>query len=302
MYSDCFEGPLPGDGDPESVGQEDMAPNHDGGSPEATLNARGCFSLDEVANLNTSTSNDLVRPCDIKGILHSHSRYADGAHHLDSMVSTAREIGLEYLGVSDHFLTETHTDGLSLDDMMVQRREIEQLHRKYPGFDILQGVELDVNPDGSLPLDDASLSMFDFVIAAFPENGGYDKETLTDQVVKVAGHPLVTILGRPLGDCILRRGKLLGMDRVLDAAAAGNTALELNANPNAVELDWSRCLKAQEMGIYMAISPDAHRAARLVDYRHGAERAQEAGLRCSSILNTLGIQDLKAHLAHNRTL
>lgn len=282
MNSDCFEG---------SAGEGSAQDRDD------TPVTRGHFSLEEVTDLNTTTRNDLVRPCDIKGILHSHSRYTDGVHPLASMVNTAQEIGLEYLGISDHFRSECHQKGLDLAAAKVQRQEIEILRDKFPGFDILQGVELDANPDGSLPLDDGTLLLFDYVIVSFPENGGYEREKLTEQVVRVASHPLVTILGRPVGDCILRcQGENLDMARVLQAASEGRTAVEVNANPISFELDWKCCLQAQAMGVYMAISPNAHRAARLVDYRHGAELAHDAGLRCGSILNTLTSHELRDYL------
>jgi len=281
LYSDCFEG---------------STPDESGSGHEEAPQTKGHFSLDEVTDLKNN-SNDLVRPCDIKGILHSHSRYTDGVHPLASMVDTAQGIGLEYLGISDHFKSDTHQNGLDLSAARVQRSEIEILRDKFPGFDILQGVELDANLDGSLPLDDETLMIFDYVIVSFPENGGYDRDKLTAQAIKVASNPLVTILGRPVGDCILHcQNDNMQMDEVLAAAAEGKTAVEVNANPSTLELDWKCCLQAQEMGVYMAISPNAHRAARLVDYRHGAELAHDAGLRCSSILNTLSSKELRSYL------
>ena len=124
-----------------------------------------------------AAADQLVRPCDIKGILHSHSRWTDGAHSLASMVETAQEIGLEYLGISDHFRTEAHRDGLDLQAARVQRQEIERLRALNPAFDILQGIELDANGDGSLPLDEETLGWFDYVIVSFPANGGYDSRS-----------------------------------------------------------------------------------------------------------------------------
>ncbi len=285
LYSDCYNSPHD---DEAGSGQDD------GG-----CSSKGHFSLEEVTDLKRN-GNDLVRPCDIKGILHSHSRYTDGAHPLTSMVATAQEIGLEYLGVSDHFRSEAHRQGLDMADFKVQRQEIDILREKFEGFDILQGVELDANPDGTLPLDDGTLLMFDYVIVSFPEfpdKGGYDRDQLTEQAVRVASHPLVTILGRPVGDCILRcTEEHLDMDRLLEAAAGGRTALELNANPSTVEIDWGCCRRAQDMGVYLTISPNAHRAARLVDYRHGAELAHEAGIRCCTLLNTMTSQQLRDYL------
>ncbi len=248
--------------------------------------------------LEKSAIDDLVRPCDIKGILHAHSRWTDGAHSLASMVETAREIGLEYLGISDHFLSKAHREGLDLDAARIQLGEIQRLRSLYPDFDIFQGIEFDAGPNGELPQDDTVLRQFDYVIVSFPENGGYDPDTFTEQVIAVAKHPQVTILSHPLGDLMLRKQNgVLDMPAVLAAAAEGGTVLEVTANPTCCELDWAHCHLAQELGVYMTISPNAHRAARLVDYRHGAERAREAGLRCGSVLNTLDSTELRAYLA-----
>jgi len=214
------------------------------------------------------------------------------------MVEKAREIGLEYLGISDHFRSSAHQEGLDLDATRIQLAEIQRLREKHPDFDILQGIEVDAESDGALPLSDDLLAQFDYVIASFPENGGYDPDTFTDQVTRVARHPRVAILSHPLNDLLLRaQNGVLDMAVVLEAAAAGRTALEIASNPTCCELDWSHCLRAQELGVKMTISPNAHRAARLVDYRHGAEMAREAGIFCGSVLNTLSGQELRGYLA-----
>lgn len=292
LYSDRHEGPS---GEERDATAEGTSP--DGPAANAKEPRTGHFTLDEVTALDAPSRFDLVRPCDIKGILHSHSHYCDGAHTLESMVHTARDIGLEYLGISDHFRSEAHRDGLSLDQVRAQRREIDELRVKLDGFEILQGVELDAEPDGSLPIDDETLALFDYVIVSFPLNGDKDAD-LTDRVVAAASHPRVAILGKPVGDLMLRgQNGVLDMEAVLAAAAAGGTAVEINANPECPELDWTSCRRAQELGVAMAISPDAHRAARLVDYRHGAQLAQSGGICCASILNTLTAQQLRRYLA-----
>ncbi len=256
----------------------------------------GRHTLDELTDLGSAAPYDLVRPCDIKGILHSHSRYCDGAHTIESMVVTAREIGLEYLGISDHFRSTVHPDGMTLEEAESQRRELDGLRKKFPDVDLFQGVEVDADPDGNLNLDNDTLDFFDYVIASVPDTDGFAEGSLTAQVVAVASNSRVTILGRPVGDFMLRRSNgVLNMDEVLTAAAAGGTAVEINANPCCAELDWESCRRAQNLGVAMAISPDAHRAARLVDFRHGAELAQNAGLFCSSILNTLSAAELRSY-------
>lgn len=259
--------------------------------------AKGKYTLSEVTDLQQNCAHDPVRPCDIKGILHSHSRWTDGAHSLASMVEIAREIGLEYLGISDHFMSETHRDGLDGDAARVQRQEVNRLREKFPDFDIFQGIEVDVNSDGTLPMTNEALAPFDFVIAAFPGAEDAEPEAVSARVIAAAQNPQITILGTPVGDLMLRGcGGLANMEKVLKAAVAGGKVVEIDANPNCPEIDWACCHLAQEMGVYMVISPNAHRAARLVDFRHGAQLAHDAGLVCSSILNTKSSAEIRNYL------
>lgn len=268
LYSDCYDGQNP---------------------------TKGKYTLSEVTDLGEDRAQEAVRPCDVKGILHSHSRWTDGAHSLGSMVETAREIGLEYLGISDHFFSENHQDGLDLDAARVQRQEVNRLREKFSDFDIFQGIEIDVNNDGTLPVEDDTLAIFDYVIAAFPEYGNSDPAAMVQRVVTAAQNPWVTILGTPVGDFMLR-GCEAGMETVLKAAVDGGKAVEIDANPNCHEIDWACCRMAQEMGVYMIISPNAHRAARLVDFRHGAQLAHDAGLTCGGILNTKNSVEIRKYL------
>jgi DNA polymerase (family 10) len=266
--------------------------------PEAEffpVSQRGRYTLDEVTDFS------LVRPCDIRGVLHSHSRYGDGAHSLDAMVETAREIGLEYLGISDHYQSRHHEDGLDIETIAHQRQEIEALNLRHPEFDILQGVELDANADGSLPLEDSDLLLFDYVIVSLPECHHCSENEWTDRVLRVLENPLVTILGKPVGEFMLRPGPIpMDMKEVLKSAAGTYTAVEIDANPNCAEVQWDHCHTAQEMGTFLAINPNAHRAARLVDFRHGAEMAREAGICCRSILNTLTARELRRFMQRGR--
>jgi len=244
-----------------------------------------------------SATPDLIRQCDVKGILHSHTRYCDGAHSLFTMVDTAQQIGLEYIGISDHFRSEVHRNGIDLQAVRVQRQEIDGLRKRLNGFDILHGVEVDANPDGSLSVNDEVLAQFDYVIASLPENPDATREELTAQVIAVIRNPLVTILGKPIGDLMLRPPPLpVDLDAVLAAASQTNTAVEIDANPQCYEINWSYCQKAQALDVMMIISPNAHRAARLVDYRHGVELARDAGVCCRNIMNTLSSFDLRRFL------
>ena len=298
LFHDGKPGPLDEDRDPPSTCRRRIR-SADVPRPRRTADRprTGRFTLDEVTALDKPSRFDLVRPCDIKGILHSHSRWTDGAHSLESMVATAREIGLEYLGISDHFRSETHRDGLDLDEVRAQRQEIERLRGELDGFDILQGVELDVNPDGSLPVDDETLAFFDFVIVSFPENGGYEKTSLTERVVKVASHPRVTILGKPVGDFMLRGcNGMLDMEAVLTAAADGGTAVEINANPSA--RNWTGPAAcgpgAGRVHGHQPGRPPGRPPGRLPPR---GRAGPGGGICCGSILNTLSAQQLRRYLA-----
>ncbi|MFH1841692.1 MAG: PHP domain-containing protein [bacterium] len=258
--------------------------------------------LDSLApSVESAAAIDLVRQCDVRGVLHSHTQYGNGAHSLDTMVETAREIGLEYLGISDHYRCSGRDDGLCEDSMARQREEIEMLREKYPDFDILQGVEVDADPDGNLPLDDETLAGFDYVIVSLANGHALDHYKLTDWMIKVAQHPRTTILGKPVGACMLQKPpQPVDMEKVLQTAAVAGIILEIDANPCCDELDWSACHRAQELEVLLSINPNAHRAARLVDYRHGVEFARSAGVRCRNIMNTMSYVELRKYLSRRR--
>ncbi|MFO7655260.1 MAG: hypothetical protein R6X25_15785 [Candidatus Krumholzibacteriia bacterium] len=277
--SSRFHRPLP-----DSAGTDPFPPTH-----------RGRYTIDEVTDFK------LVRPCDIRGVLHAHSRYGDGAHTLEDMVETARAIGLEYLGVSDHYLSAYHRDGLDIDAVARQREEIRDLNARFPDFDVMQGIELDTTVEGDLPLAESDLLLFDYVIASLPECRHCSEEEWTDRVLRIISQPLVSILGKPVGEFMIRPGPVpMDMRTVLSAAAAAGTVVEVDANPHSSRLDWTNCQLAQELGAYLSISPDAHRAARLVDFRHGAEMVREAGICCRSIVNTLTSSELREFLRRKR--
>jgi DNA polymerase (family 10) len=245
--------------------------------------------------------SELIRQCDVKGILHSHSRYCDGAHSLGAMVFTAREIGLEYLGISDHYRSDVHRNGLNSAKILRQREEINSLKNEFPGFEILQGVELAAAPDGSLPLDDDILSLFDYVIVSFFDGDGAAPADQTERILSVLRNPSTTIIGKPLGDYMLRRPPVpADMELILCEAAKAGVPVEIDANPHAPDLDWGYCHRAQELGVMLCINPNAHRAARLVDYRHGVELVRNAGICCHSILNTMNCETLKRYITRRR--
>jgi DNA polymerase (family X) len=247
------------------------------------------------------TSNDLVRPCDIRGLLHAHTRNVDGCHSMRRMVETAMALGLEYLGISDHFCSSVHPEGLDAEGEAIQREEINCVRQQFPDFELLHGVELNADGDGELPLDDDLLATFDYVLVSLAEPNGSTINAYTNTALRVIANPWVSVVSKPFGNYLLRPAPLpLDMNAVLKAAAAGGTIVELDANPRSVDLCHDHCLLAREYGVKLVINTDAHRAARLGDYRHGVEIAREAGIPCHCLVNTFSAGELRRHLTAKR--
>jgi DNA polymerase (family X) len=250
---------------------------------------------------NEPASNDLVRPCDIRGLLHAHTRNVDGCHSMRRMVETAIALGLEYLGISDHFCSSVHPEGLDAEGEDIQREEIDNLRRQFPDFELLHGVELNADTDGVLPMDDDLLATFDYVLVSLAAPNGSTIHDYTSTALRVIANPWVSVVSKPLGDYMLRSGPLpLDMDTVLRAAAAGGTIVELDANPRSLDLCHDHCLRACDYGVKLMINTDAHRAARLGDFRHGVEIAREAGIPCRNLVNTFSAADLRRHITAKR--
>ena len=195
---------------------------------------------------------------------------------------------LEYLGVSDHLRSERHTEGLDAAGEAEQFQEIAGLRREFPDFDLLHGLEVDAAPDGSVELPPDVLERLDYVIVSLTEPDGHTKDSYTDAALKVIRHPSVDVVSRPVGAYMLTKPPVpLDMMRVLKAAAESRTVVELDANPACADLDGTHCRLAADLDVSLAINPNAHRAARLVDYRQGVEIAREMGLDCRQFVNTL---------------
>lgn len=239
---------------------------------------------------------ELVRQCDVRGLLHCHTAYDGGVHGLRDICDTALELGLEYLGITDRIATEFCDSGLTPESMAHQREEIALINAERPGFRLLHGVEVETAPDGTLPLDEDWLTGFDYVVATLKDDHALDRGSLTARAVRAVMNPFVSILGHPLGDYMTMAGALpLDIGVVLNAAAEARVAVEIDANPEHGQLDWTNCNRAQDLGVAMIIASDVHRAARLADYRHGTELTRHAGLCCRQVLNTRTADDILAY-------
>jgi DNA polymerase (family 10) len=243
----------------------------------------------------------LLQQGDLRGALHNHSAWSDGADSIEAMALAARALGWEYFGLSDHSQSAFYAHGLKPDDVERQHEEIDALNARLPGITILKGIESDILPDGRLDYDDETLARFDFVVASVHGQFGLSESEQTKRCVRAVQNPFTTVLGHPTGRLLLaREGFAINLRAVLEAAADSGCAVELNANPHRLDLDWRELKAARELGALISIGPDAHRQDGLADLRYGVAIARKGWLTARDVLNTRPLAQLRGHLAARR--
>jgi DNA polymerase (family 10) len=236
----------------------------------------------------------LVEASDLKGLLHAHSTWSDGMHSLREMALHARQLGYEYLGITDHSQSAFYANGLKEDRIRDQWAEIDALNAELAPFRIFKGIESDILNDGRLDYPDDLLAGFDFIIASVHSNLRMDEEKATRRLITAIEHPRTSILGHPTGRLLLsREGYPVDHHKVIDACAANGVAIELNANPYRLDLDWTWIPYARDKGVMIAINPDAHSKNGMLDMHFGLCSARKGGLTREGCLNALGISAIE---------
>ncbi|MDX1420961.1 MAG: helix-hairpin-helix domain-containing protein [Rubricoccaceae bacterium] len=251
------------------------------------------------------TLPDLLSVEDFRGTLHNHTTASDGAASLREMAEAARALGLEYLGIADHSQSLKIANGLSVERLEAQLDEIAALNAEYEAegvaFRVFSGSECDILREGELDYPDPVLERLDVVVASIHSLFKLPVEEQTARLVRAAEHPHVDILGHLTGRLLLRRdGYAVNHEAVIDACARTGTALELNANPWRLDLDWRWLRRATDAGVPIAINPDAHSTAELENVRWGVSVAQKGWLTAEQCLNTKSAEAFAAWLAHRR--
>jgi DNA polymerase (family 10) len=239
----------------------------------------------------------LIEDQDIKGIFHVHSFYSDGTNSIRSMAEASKNMGFAYMGLSDHSQSARYAGGLTLEKLKKQWKEIDQLNQEMEGFTILKGIESDILPDGSLDYEEAILKGFDFVIASVHSHFNMSQEEMTQRVIKATRNPHTTILGHPTGRLLLAREPYaIDMMRIIDEASQSGVAIELNAHPYRLDIDWRLCKYAKEKGVKIAINPDAHEEEGLKDTYYGVGIGRKGWLEPRDLLNTMDLEEMKGFL------
>ncbi len=238
---------------------------------------------------------------DIRGVLHCHSQYSDGQATIAEMAAAAKARGWSYLGISDHSESAFYAGGLSRDSLAAQHEEIDRVNETFDDFRVLKGIEADILADGRVDYDEALLERFDYVIASVHSRFGMDERAMTDRVLRALDCPHVTILGHPTGRLLLTREPYaIDMDAVLDKAAARGVAVELNADPHRLDIDWTLCRRAKELGVAVEIGPDAHSTHSLDNVEIGIGIARKGWLEPADVLNAGDVEAVLARARRHR--
>ena len=231
-----------------------------------------------------------------------HSTWSDGRNTIADMVSASRQLGYEYVAITDHSERAWSSRTLAAGEVGKQREEINALRARVRGIEILHGVEVDILADGTLDFADDLLSGFDIVLASLHEAGGDDATRLTERYLKAIRNPLVNVITHPANRAPGRSsGYRLDFERLFAAAAETGTAMEVDGAPGHLDMDGDLARQAATAGVTIVIDSDCHRIDGLArQMQFGVGTARRGWVEPSHVLNTRPIEDVRAFVARKR--
>jgi DNA polymerase (family 10) len=249
----------------------------------------------EIDAAATSAIPALIQREDLQGFLHCHTVASDGSNSVEELAQACLAAGYRWVGVTDHSKTAAYAGGLSADDLARQADEIEALNQRLDGIRILKGIEADILVDGALDYDNRVLSRLDFVIGSIHSRFNLDRETMTARMLAAIDNPYLTILGHPTGRLLLSRDPYpIDMERVIEKAGQAGVAIEINADPHRLDLDWRLLRQARQAGVMISIGADAHSLAGLGNVDFGIGIARKGWLVREDVLNTRPVEGFLA--------
>ncbi len=240
---------------------------------------------------------EVIQVSDIKGMIHNHSNWSDGMNTIEELANDLIKNKFEYLVMSDHSKTAAYANGLSEEKIIQQHQYIDELNKKLAPFKIFKSIESDILNDGSLDYSAEVLGSFDLVIASVHSNLYMSGEKAMQRLIRAIENPYTTILGHPTGRLLLsRNGYPIDHKKIIDACAANNVVIEINANPHRLDLDWKWIPYALEKNVLLSINPDAHSISGLYDIKYGVLASQKGGLTAAHNLSSFSLHQFEACL------
>ncbi|WP_163970173.1 DNA polymerase/3'-5' exonuclease PolX [Oceanobacillus halotolerans] len=243
----------------------------------------------------------LIELADIRGDMHMHSTWSDGAQSIEEMVNRVRAKGYEYMAITDHSKYLRVANGLNETRLRKQREEIDRLNQQYNDIQLFAGVEMDILPDGQLDFSDDFLQEMDFVIGSIHSSFNQSQAKIMERLEAALENPYISLIAHPTGRLIGRRqGYDVDLERLIQRAYETDTALEINANPNRLDLAAHWVRKAQEEGVKIFINTDAHDYRMLDHMEYGVGVARKGWLQKETVINTWPKEKLIEWINRNR--
>jgi len=243
----------------------------------------------------------LIKDRHILGDLHMHTTWSDGGQSIEEMVLKAIEKGYQYIAITDHSKFLRVANGLNETRLLKQREEIALLNEKYPEIHIFAGVEMDILPDARLDFSNDFLKEMDFVIGAIHSGFNQSQSKIMDRLFAALENPYISLIAHPTGRLIGRRdGYKVDVEQLIERAKETNTALEINANPNRLDLSSIWAKKAQEAGVSIAINTDAHSYKMLEHMKYGVGTARKGWIEKDTVINTWSKEKLMSYFTRNK--
>ena len=241
---------------------------------------------------------ELVTLENLRGTFHNHTTASDGKNTLEEMASAAKDLGMQYLGISDHSKSSVQANGLSTEQLLSQIKEIQSLNDSSSNdFRIFSGIECDILKDGTLDYEDEILSKLDYCIASIHSSFSLPEKEMTSRIIKAIENPNVTMIGHLTGRLLLiRKPYAVDVSKIIDACASNHTHIEINANPHRLDMDWRWWRQAKDKGVKCSINPDAHRIEHFQFLHFGIKIAQKGWLGPNDVINCLPLNEIESAL------